>query len=211
MKDKKDTLKPALEKGRKALREIWKENKSKLDQICGCSVDKSTFTLPYFTEKYRFTMPECTVSPEDISPYELILLLHYCSRPFENTAAQDQCREEWITFKQLPNAEFYNTTYQKRGPNKIIERFAQAPSELIDGGKALEGEPGTYGDYSIILQPFPKIRSMAVLYAGDEELPPEAEILYTSNINRFLPLEDTAVLAGIIARRLQKAADRKKR
>jgi hypothetical protein len=41
-----------------------------------------------------------------------------------------------------------------------------------------------------------------VLHAGDEEFPAEANILFDDAIVNFLPLEDVAVLAGLIATRL---------
>jgi hypothetical protein len=44
-----------------------------------------------------------------------------------------------------------------------------------------------------------------VLHGGDEEFPAAANILFRDEIVNFLPLEDVAVLAGLIATRLAKS------
>lgn len=207
MRNKKNNLLPAYKKSKLALQEVWKKRKAELPSVCGCEVDGPLITIKYFSDICAITMPECDVEPASISMFEQILLLHYLGRPFEADTPRDFQVSEWITFKQLPNAAFYDPTYQKRGPCNIVRRFARCPAELLKAGKGLDGEEGGYGDYSVILKPFPKIRAMAVLYTGDEEFPPEAEILYSADIHRYLPLEDIAVLAGIISGRLTKSAD----
>jgi tetratricopeptide (TPR) repeat protein len=52
----------------------------------------------------------------------------------------------------------------------------------------------------------PRLRCVAVLHRGDEEFPPEANLLFEDRIANLLPLEDVAVLAGLVATRLSRAA-----
>jgi len=52
---------------------------------------------------------------------------------------------------------------------------------------------------------FPRVEAVVVLFKGDEEFPPEANILYKDDIVNFLPLEDVAVLSGLVAGRLKRA------
>ena len=63
------------------------------------------------------------------------------------------------------------------------------------------------GDASFRFDILPKIAGVVVLHAGDEEFPAEANILFDDEIINFLPLEDVAVLAGVIATRLAKSAN----
>ena len=60
------------------------------------------------------------------------------------------------------------------------------------------------GDASFRIDILPKVGGLVVLHAGDEELPAEANILFDDEIVNYLPLEDVAVLAGLIATRLAK-------
>lgn len=208
MPEKKTNFKPALDKGKQALLDIWKKNeqKNRLAELCGCVIEDDSLRCRYFDTDCSVSMPGCVIHPETLKTYEKVLLLHYLSNPLSAGPPPAGDETEWITFKQLPNAEFYNATYQKRGPNIILSSFADRPEQLIPAGEALNGKQGSYGDYSVVVNPLPKIDAMAVLYAGDDELPPAAEILFTTTIPRYLTLEDTAVLAGIIAVRLVKAA-----
>ncbi len=205
---KKTNYGPALEKGRGELRSVWEkaEMRKRMAEVCGCTVKPDSLVIPYFSLPYTISMPECTFSGNDLGVHEKILLLHYISRPFLDGSIVSGNPESWITFKQLPSAEFYNSTYRKRGPGIILSSFASRPDTLTAAGAALGGKKGTYGDASVLLNPLPKINAMTVLYAGDDELPAEAEILFSGDIHRFLPLEDTAVLAGLTAVRLVKAA-----
>ena len=208
MSEKKTNYLPALRKGKESLVEVWNNEaeKTQLPKLCGCRIDAERIMLQYFGTEYSVSMPGCEVSPEGLKVSEQILLFHYLTRPLSPDAAPAAESTSWITFKQLPNAEFYNPTYQKRGPKIILSAFAENPGQLISAGERMGGRKGDFGDYSVVLHPLPKIDAMAVFYAGDDELPPAAEILFSADIHRFLPLEDTAVFAGFIAGRLIKAS-----
>jgi len=56
------------------------------------------------------------------------------------------------------------------------------------------------------LNVFPEFEVVVVMYREDDEFPPEANILYRDDIINFLPLEDIAVLSGLIASRLRQAS-----
>lgn len=205
---KKTNYKPALEKSRSELLSVWKQRDSqvKMAEVCGCTPEREGIEISFFSKQHFISMPDCSFHDSDPAVHEQILLFHYLSRPFLEESAEYGDPGSWLTFKQLPSAEFYNPTYQKRGPGIVLSAFGHNPEMLLKAGETLGGEAGSYGDYSVRLDPLPKIRSMTVFYAGDDELPPEAEILFSANIHRFLPLEDTAVLAGLIAVRLAQAA-----
>jgi hypothetical protein len=52
---------------------------------------------------------------------------------------------------------------------------------------------------------FPRIDVIVIIHKGDEEFPPEVNLLFSENINNFLPLEDVSILGGIIAGYLKKS------
>jgi hypothetical protein len=174
-------------------------------EVCGVTVLADALVIPFFSSPRTLSMPECDFPGDTLGVHEMILLLHYLSRPLTTGSAESGDPNTWVTFKQLPSAEFYNATYRKRGPGIVLSSFASRSEMLTAAGEALGGEKGSYGDASVLLSPLPKIRAMTVLYTGDEELPPEAEILFSGDIHRYLPLEDIAVLAGLVAVRLVRA------
>jgi hypothetical protein len=53
---------------------------------------------------------------------------------------------------------------------------------------------------------FPRVPVVAVVHAADEEFPAEAKILFKSSIQSFFNTEDIAVIGGLVAGRLIRAA-----
>jgi hypothetical protein len=139
-------------------------------------------------------------SPDSISFAEKILLLHYLT-----TKGDKETKGEYVTFKNLPGASFYNSTYRKRSIERILRAFGAAPKSLLDVSCVLAGQPAELGDVSVRFQVFPKIEATIVLHEGDDEFPPEAQIVFRDEVVNLLPLEDIAVLSGILASRLIKA------
>ena len=54
------------------------------------------------------------------------------------------------------------------------------------------------GDVCICFQAFPKIPVCLILWAGDDEFPPDGNVLFDASIARYLMAEDVAVLAGMV-------------
>lgn len=138
--------------------------------------------------------------PMDLPLAERILILHYLLSRESRLA-----RGSMVAFKNLPGASFYDPTYQKRGPKRIARRFGENVEEFRKACRNLKWQEAELGDASCLFDILPKIRGLVVLHAGDEEFPAEVNILFNDEIVNFLPLEDVAVLAGLIATRLSKS------
>ena len=185
---------------RKALDRL---NAGDLDEICertGAVRRANGLSVGYFGREYDILLPEGGFDPEDIRQSDRILILHYL-----NSDAVPHGNGEFVVFKNLPGAMFYDYAYQKRGPLRILKRYGNRPEDLADLAPSLGGQKGDYGDVSIRFRVLPMIEAQVVMYKGDEEFPPKAEILFSDSIVAFLALEDVAVLAGKIA---GKIADR---
>mgnify|MGYP006287777995 CR=1 FL=1 len=162
---------------------------------CGVDTKEGYILVEYFGADYRIRLPKVEFESEKLSMAEKILILHYLT-----TTGTYEPEGVYLAFKGLPGAAFYNPTYRKRGPNIIRDVFGNNPERLE---KVLE-EPcvkkGDTGDVSLRIQVFPKIEALVIMYRGDDEFPPECQILYNDEIINLLPLEDVAVLAGRIAK-----------
>ncbi len=144
------------------------------------------------------------IDPPSLSFGEQILVLHYLT-----SVENHDTKEEYVSYKNLPSASFYNPTFRKRSTNRILSAFVDNPEALLDVSKALGAERAELGDVSVRLQVFPKIVVVVLLYRGDEEFPPETELLFRDDIINFLSLEDIAVLSVFVASRLIKVLKRK--
>jgi hypothetical protein len=164
----------------------------------GVDFRDNRFTVPYFSGTYSIAVPEVEFQDDGLPLIERILILHYLT-----TRTDYPAESKPVQFKNLPGGSFYEATYRKRGPNLIVRKFAGNPQSLLKAGESLHGKAAEYGDASVTIPILPKIDATVILYEGDEEFPPEASILYTGTIIRYLSLEDVALLAGMIYKHLK--------
>ncbi len=174
-----------------------------IDVICNRSGARSggkKLFISFFKDEYEIKLPGVSFNPPNLSPGEEILILHYLT-----STGTASTKGEYVSFKNLPSASFYNPTYRKRGPDRILKQFGHAIDRIVKAAEVLGGRRASLGDVSVKLRVFPKVEAIIVLFRGDEEFPPEAGILFNDDIINYLPLEDIAKLSGIIAGRLSNA------
>jgi hypothetical protein len=173
--------------------------------LCGAVFEGDRVVLRFFADSIAVSLPGVVFEPPAVPVFEQILLLHYLT-----TLGNAPSSGAHVSFKNLPGASFYESAYRRRGPERIVrlfggdfEGFRRAVTRL--GGVAAGKGGAAYGDLSGTLPVLPRVEAIVVLFGGDEEFQPEANILYKDDIVNFLPLEDIAVLSGLIASRLKKA------
>jgi hypothetical protein len=169
---------------------------AELARRCGANFAGGSFELDYFGNPCTVTLPECSFSP-DLSLGEKILILHYIASdgPVEEKPGQ-------ATYEGLPGGMFYFSTFKKRGPNRVLNDYGDDPATLKKAAEISGWAEGDLGDASVVIPALPLIDVTVVIYAGDDEFPPEAKFLFRKDILSFLPLEDVAALAGYVATRL---------
>ncbi|UCF99005.1 MAG: DUF3786 domain-containing protein [Spirochaetaceae bacterium] len=191
---------------RKACGELRSRDIGELRVLCsrsGAVLNGRTIRLPFFSTRVEIRIPEDAepeFNPEELPLVEKILILHYLLGRDEKST-----KGNMVAFKNLPGASFYDPTYQKRGPRRIARRFGEDVEAFRVACRNMNWREEQLGDASFQFDILPKLRGLVVLHAGDEEFPAEANILFNDDIINFLPLEDVAVLAGLIATRLGKS------
>ena len=132
-------------------------------------------------------------SDNDVSLPAKILICHYLLN-----ASSEADSGELITFREIPDGHFYFDAFQRRARDPFLSTFGQKSGLFHGCAQALGGKPVETGDASMIFQVLPRVAVQLVLWEGDEEFPPEASILFDSSIARRLPVEDIAVLSGML-------------
>jgi hypothetical protein len=112
----------------------------------------------------------------------------------------------WIGFRELPGGEFYHQAYQGYTGRRLAAAFGADPDSFnwaASTGERLGGPaPHSFGFY-----PLPRIALAACLWPGDDELPPQASVLFDANASRHLPIDGLALLGAGLTGRLLKAAE----
>lgn len=167
----------------------------------GASFSAETVTLDFLNETYRIDTPTAEVTLADnsrtLSLREKILILHYFMQ-----AKGTPLTGKLVTYRDLPGGLVYYPTFIKRTIKPISERFGNNPELLRETGKILNPRKGETGDVSLIIDAFTKVPINLILWQGDEEFPPDVNLLFDANINDYLPSEDVTIVCETITWRL---------
>lgn len=156
-----------------------------------------TIELLVLNRPITITWPEGKImapaGTKELSFQEQGLVMHYLIQ-----AKGAPITETWITFREIPSGEFYYSAFVKRAKEPLVKTFGDQPDLLVELGLKMGGTRGKEGDASLYFKAFPCIPVCLVLWAGDEEFPPDGNILFDASISKYLSAEDIAVLSGMI-------------
>jgi len=192
-----------------AVAELKKINPQRLSGLSRCEYfyedTREWLIVPFFGQGRMVSWPEVSVTPAqgegDISLTEQILILHYLL----NATGEPLSGRE-IDFRNVPEGGFYWSAFVSRAKKPLLETFGQDLDLYREVAATLGGTPRDLGDASATFMAFPLVPVTHVLWHGDEEFPPEANILFDDTISSHLSTEDIAALAGSSVYRLMGAA-----
>ncbi len=156
--------------------------------------------------EYVVTYPDGLVLEADDQPApetEAILLLLYLT---ESTGRTLEGR--WVAFEQLSGGAGYLAAFRGRVVAPLLRALGSRPKALVPAAAGLDGEPLELGDASVRLPALPRLPLAYVLWGGDEEFPPSANVVFDASVEGYLDAEAVTVLAELATRRLAEAANR---
>jgi len=162
---------------------------------------RKTLVLNALNQKVSITWPDLTFvseKPEEEIPIQQqILYLHYLCGAWSPKGAK--ATGEWISFQEIPDGRFYMDAFQRRAKNPMVMTFGEKPDLLLKVAMELYGAvPFNQGDVSVVVTALPLIPIALILWKGDEEFPPEGNILFDRSIIGVLSAEDVAWLSGMV-------------
>ena len=161
----------------------------------------AALSLPFLNQKMRVSWPELKVfscnTGDEIPIQQQILLLHYLHGAWASEGPEPT--GEWISFQEIPDGRFYLDAFHRRAKNPMVQSFGQRPDLLVRLAKQVYGAQSyDQGDASVLVQALPVIAVTLILWKGDEDFPPEGNILFDRSIIQILSAEDVAWLAGMV-------------
>ena len=157
-------------------------------------------TLHFFSEPYTIQFPQIdflSPSKKVVSLVTRILLLHYLIRADGNPLTG-----KWVAYKDIPGGLLYAGVFARRVTEPLQRRFGTSAKSFKEMGIRSGGELVEIGDASFILHAFPCVPLQYVLWEGDEEFPPSAQLLFDASVDHYLTLEDMVVLGQVTTGRL---------
>jgi hypothetical protein len=158
--------------------------------------------IPFLNRIYRTGFPEFEFEDEaeaekETPIQEQILILHYMSSPLPPALTGN-----WVSYREIPGASFYYSAFVKRAIDPLKNVFGQNADNLSKAGKRLGGKVIDTGDAGLEFRVFPNVPLQVILWAGDDEFPAEANIVFDASVGQILSPEDIAWLAGMMVYRL---------
>lgn len=164
---------------------------------------KKTIVIEYLNRSHLITLPSIEISlidsAEPVAVKDKVLILHYLLNA-KGTPLADRL----ITFRELPEGSVYSPTFAQRTVKPLVDSLGQAPHLLVNIAAKLGGRKVDYGDTAVTINAFRCVPITIVLWQGDEELPPQGNILFDATISDYLPTEDITVLCETITWKLIK-------
>ncbi|MGD8464070.1 MAG: DUF3786 domain-containing protein [Anaerolineae bacterium] len=167
--------------------------------------DRGRFEVPFMGRLFHVHWPQGSVQrvadQADADIATRLLLLHYLLEADGTPLAS-----KWIAFRNLPGGLGYDDAFQRRASRRLAQAFGTDLVGFEKGARALSGERLDFGDASFLFRILPRVWMAAILHLADDEFPAEVNILFDAASSHYLPTEDLAVLGGILASFMIKAA-----
>ena len=164
------------------------------------------YSLSFLGRSYRVEPEAGRIGGPQADPlladaeFELLLLTYLTQ------AADTPAEGTWISEKDLPGGSLFF-----RGPHALpleplLTRFGDDLPGFRLAAEALGGSSLPYGDAAYGFTALPRVPAGCLLWAGDEEFPARANLLFDRTLGRHLPLDVVLALAHCLVLRLLETA-----
>ena len=165
--------------------------------------ETQTFTLRLMGVTYQVSWPDYEVrhlDREDLQYYPLegaanarILVLRYLT---EGAAAP--ATGKFLTYREVPWGEVYFKQFQGRCLFRLAYGFGNKLQKFREIMEKLGGRPLSHGDAGYEFEFLNGLYLQFLLWEGDDEFPPSAQILFSDNFPvAFVMGEDMAVVGDV--------------
>jgi len=133
---------------------------------------------------------------------DAIIILNYLAyaRPLAPTEPR------WVSLKEIPGGMIFYPAFHKTAVHDLIEAFGRQASRLQVAARSLGGKPVALGDSAAVFRAFPEIPLCVAVWEGDDEVPPNATILYDPSVEAMLHVESIIGLGMSLAAKLRALA-----
>jgi hypothetical protein len=198
-----DDFKQAREISRK---ELLQYDPEFIERYSGVEIIKekneiNALSLRFLNRNINISWPDMDFFYEagdgEISIQQQALLLHYLNGACSSKRVE--ISGEWVSYQDIPDGRFYMDAFIKRAKIPLIQTFGLMGAKMVDiASKAYNASKLDLGDYSVRVSALPFVPVALLIWEGDEEFPPDGNLLFDKTISDFLSAEDIAALAGMV-------------
>ena len=154
--------------------------------------DGKAFTVKLLNTAYTISWPEYSIAPTTVLPVQTFLLRYLLEA---KTVAWGGA---WKTFREMPWGELYIKPYTGRVLTRAAFTFGTRVAAFCKGAEAMGGTAVANGDAGYEFTLIGDYRMRILVWEGDDEFPPNAQVLYSDNFESGFAAEDRVVAGDIL-------------
>ena len=172
-----------------------------------CDVTYNAATQEFFLHMlgkgYYVSYPDCNIRKADESDesYHVAIEFHKAKLfilRFLTECTMAPSTGRFITYRDIPNGDLYFRQFQGRCIFRLQFGFGFKIKKFVEGMEKMGGTKMNMGDVSYAFDFMDGLAMQFILWEGDDEFQPSAQILFSDNFGTVFAAEDLAV-AGDIA------------
>ena len=105
---------------------------------------------------------------------------------------------EWKTFREMPWGEMYNKPYTGRVLTRAAFTFGFRVAPFKAAAEKMGAQPVPHGDAGYRFRLIGDFEMQILMWEGDDEFPPSAQVLYSDNFAEGFAAEDRVVAGDIL-------------
>ncbi|MFN2128759.1 MAG: DUF3786 domain-containing protein [Anaerolineales bacterium] len=166
--------------------------------------DGGEFTFSLWDVETIVSFPEFyaleKITGNKLAELDQVMLLYY----FDH-ADRTPLSNNWISFSELPDGQFYNQAFQGYTGNILVRSFSHNLDAFKNAAVKAGGESYGIGDSGFTFKILPKVNILVVYWMGDEDFPSSSQLLFDASAGHFLPTDAYAILGSTLTRKLIRA------
>ena len=165
----------------------------------GVAFDGEAFAIRLLEAEYRISWPTYAIAADREDAFALkslpaqTFLMRYLLEGKAVTA-----KGSYKTFREMPWGELYIQPFTGRCLTRAAFTFGTRVAQFAAAAEKLGGRKLPHGDAGYELELLPGYFMQIIVWEGDEEFPPNSQILYSDNFSNGFAAEDRVVSGDIL-------------
>ncbi len=185
-----------------------------LDRLYKNSLDDLALAMPCMLKNEMFEFmafgQKCRISPDRVElagekqtgVYGMLILLYALHSNMESFVL-----EPLKAFKDFANSMPYAGAFVTHAENILVghvKEIEKARDDIVEKFQGKDAGSMVGGDFSFIVQAFPKIALCYIFYHADEDFPASVKCLFSNNASNFLSIDALADTGEYTSREILK-------
>ncbi len=157
----------------------------------GACYNHGVFTVRLMGRDYQIAHPGASITPDAPLPMQTFLLRWLLE------GKQEPFGGKYLTFREMPWGELYIKPYTGRVLTRAAFTFGTRLAAFTAACEKMGAKKLPRGDAGYEFELLPGLLIQILVWEGDEEFPPNAQVLYSDNFSA-LAAEDRVVAGDIL-------------